>query len=135
MGSDHTKRGWSTNDIVFHQHPRYAKHFDQSFDIGIITLNTPIDWDEHGQKEGEENLIITTICLPKPDNDPNLRDNPFKNATYFGWGRIRGLQFPRILQRADVFVKYSDTHSLLTTHLTNGGLPSKQMTMRRELVR
>ena len=117
-GSDVTGSGWSSDQYTQKIHPEYLKDMGPQnrephpeYDIGMIVLNTPIDWEEWGRVENRPEFNINTICLPKPEDgiafDPNTPlDNREKNATFFGWGDIENNSLPRVLRRVDVSVKY-----------------------------
>ena len=95
---------------MFYQHPNYSSG-SAVFDIGFIVLKTPIDWEVHGWRKGEEEMYINTICLPKPEVFVPISDlipnkNPYKNATLYGWGLMANEVKPYILQRGDFFVRY-----------------------------
>ena len=104
-------RGWDTDDILeFHPHPHYTgDDKNLPFDIAMIILDSPIDWKTHGIKNGSENLFIYTICLPKEEHFIQgdlvvgfYANNPYTNATLFGF------DLATVLQRGDVLVKYDD---------------------------
>ena len=113
-----TGSGWSSDDFYWQIHPEYLRdrgpHNSEphpDYDIGLIILNTPINWKEWGRVENRAEFKINTICLPKPDgipDDPNTPlNNEEKNATFFGWGLIENDQVATVLRRVDVKVKYS----------------------------
>ena len=130
-GSDHTTQGWHTDDIVFYQHPGAINQtlsdgtvkYNPENDIAMIILKTPINWDKFGHKEGIEEMIINTICLPQREDSPNnIYDvNPYRKATFFGWGRDLGNEPPTILQRANLQVKHrrERTGTLFQSYVPN----------------
>ena len=90
-------------------YPNGTKVLDYGYDLAIIDLHTPIDWDRYGRKEVSEHLLINTICLPKLETIP-FDDFPkkFKDATIFGFGWIAKDRLTDVLQRGNLKVKYDD---------------------------
>ena len=82
-------------NFTFIQHPKYDDNRPDGvvshFDIGIIILDTPIEWKEFKPTSGPElknyrHFAVNTICLPqKEDIGPQTADR-VESATFFWLG-------------------------------------------------
>ena len=121
MGTDRTGPIQSrfTSDLKFYLHPKYMKGqdenganiYDRDYDIAIIKLNKPIDWDLLGKSKDSDQLLINTICLPKLenftyDNFGQVYPNPYREAKIYGWGHFQNFRNPDVLQRGDFLIRY-----------------------------
>ena len=115
------------DELTFEQHPNWTKVLsngkvinDYIYDIGIVILKTAIDWDKYGIDANTNQLLINTICLPKPENIPFDVNFPnlWRNATFFSFGQISDQRVPDVLQRGDVLVQY-DGHPAYARYFVN----------------
>ena len=93
------------------QHPNYNNTDWIYYDIGIIRLHSPIDWERYEpgpESVDTKHFIVNTVCLPQkediPSNTPTTR---WEKASYYAFGTME-YRTPRspFMQRGDVALKY-----------------------------
>ena len=121
LGGDNNMTGILIKNYTFIPHPKYNEDKEESevshFDIGIIILDTPIEWKEFKPTSGPElknyrHFAVNTICLPqKEDIGPQTADR-VESATFFGWGLMNLSFYASRVQRGDFTLKYENIDNL-----------------------
>ena len=98
------------------QNPKYFTQSDwTNYDIGIIRLHTPIDFEKYEPKPGTEDtkhFIVNTVCLPQKEDLPSqtVSWERWEKASYYGFGLME-YRTPRspFMQRGDLALKYANS--------------------------
>ena len=127
MGTDHSYGTHpippiSPDNFTRIQHPFYFTRSDwNNYDIGIIRLHTPVEWEQYEPQPGSEqakHFIVNTVCLPQkrdiPPKNPSDFDRWVKASYYaFGLMSISVVRSP-FMQRGDLALKKGDYGFSLT---------------------
>ena len=120
-GEDNNMTGILIKNFTFIQHPKYDVNKPEGqlshFDIGIIILDTPIEWREFKRTPGPElknyrHFAVNTICLPQKEDIGRQIWERREFATFYRWGLMNNSRDASRLQRGDITTRYQNIFNL-----------------------